>query len=49
MGVGSDFTLELEFANVGKTTLMKLENIFAEGPELDALKAQIRVEGTSST
>ena len=47
VGVGSDVTLELEFANVGKTaaTLMKLENIFAEGLELDAPKAQLRVEG----
>jgi len=47
VGVGSDVTLELEFANVGKTaaTLMKLENIFAEGLELDAPKSQLRVEG----
>ncbi len=46
-GVGSDITLELELANVGKTaaTLMKLENVSADGLELDAQKAQLRVEG----
>ncbi len=47
VGVGSDITLELEFANVGKTaaTLMKLENVFTEGLELDTPRAQLRVEG----
>ena len=46
-GVGSDLTLELEMANVGKTaaTLMKLENITAEGLELDKEKIPYRVEG----
>ncbi len=46
LGVGSDLTLELEMANVGKTaaTLMKLENIAAEGMELDRGKIPYRVE-----
>lgn len=36
VGVGSDITLELEMANVGKTaaTLMKLENVAPEGLEV---------------
>ncbi len=44
--VGADIVLELEMANVGKTaaTLMKLENIAAEGLELDREKIPHRVE-----
>ncbi len=37
LGVGSGLTLELELANMGRTpaTLVKLENLFPEGFELD--------------
>ncbi len=46
LGVGSDLTLELEMANVGKTaaTLIKLENIAPDGLELDRQRIPYRVE-----
>ncbi len=46
LGVGSDLTLELEMANVGKTAamLLKLENLAPEGLELDRQKIPHRVE-----
>ncbi len=46
LGVGSDLTLELEMANVGKTaaTLIKLENIAPDGFELDRERIQYRIE-----
>ncbi len=46
LGVGSDLTLKLEMANVGKTaaTLLKLENLAPEGLELDRQKILGRVE-----
>jgi hypothetical protein len=46
LGVGSDLTLELEMANVGKTaaTLMKLENIAPEGLTIDRSKIPHRIE-----
>ncbi len=46
LGVGSELTLELEMANVGKTaaTLMKLENIAPDGFELDRQMIQYRIE-----
>ncbi len=46
LGVGSDLTLELEMANVGKTaaTLIKLENIAPDGFELDRQRIQYRIE-----
>ena len=45
-GVGSDFTLELELANVGKTsaTLIKLENIAAAGLEINRQAGPNRYE-----
>ena len=46
IGVGSDFTLELELANVGKTpaTLLKLEGVVVDGIEIDKEKVAHRVE-----
>ncbi len=46
LGVGSDLTVELEVANVGKTaaTLIKLENVVPKGFELDREKIPHRVE-----
>ncbi len=46
VGVGEDLLVELEMANVGKTaaTLMKLENIAAEGLELNKARIRHRVE-----
>ena len=46
LGVGSDLTLELELANVGKTaaTLMKLENVAPDGVEIDKERIPQRVE-----
>jgi hypothetical protein len=46
VGVGSEITLELEMANVGKTTatLLKLENLAPEGFELDRQRIPHRVE-----
>ncbi len=46
LSVGSELTLELELANVGKTaaTLIKLENLVPEGLELDREKIPHRVE-----
>ncbi len=46
VGVGSELTLELEIANVGKTaaTLMKLENIASEGLEIDKQGVTARIE-----
>ena len=45
-GVGSDLSLELEIANVGKTaaTLLKLENIVPDGLELNREKIASRLE-----
>ncbi len=45
-GVGSDITLELEIANVGKTaaTLMKLENVVPEGLEISREGTTHRLE-----
>ncbi len=45
-GVGSDITLELEMANVGKTaaTLMKLENVTPEGLEISREGTTHRLE-----
>lgn len=47
VGVGSEITLELEMANVGKTaaTLMKLENLAPDGLELDKGRLTHRSEG----
>ncbi len=46
LGVGSDLTIELEMANLGKTaaTLIKLENVAPKGFELDREKIPHRVE-----
>jgi hypothetical protein len=46
VGVGSEITLELEMANVGKTaaTLIKLENLAPEGFEVDRQRIPHRVE-----
>ncbi len=46
LGVGSDLTVELEMANVGKAAamLLKLENLAPEGLELDRQKILGRVE-----
>ncbi len=46
LGVGSDLTVELEVANVGKTaaTLLKLENLAPPGFEIDRQKIPHRVE-----
>ena len=46
IGVGADFTLELELANVGKTaaTLLKLEGVVVDGIEIDKEKVAHRVE-----
>ncbi len=46
LGVGSDLTVELEMANLGKTaaTLIKLENVAPKGFELDRAKIPHRVE-----
>ncbi len=46
VGVGSELTLELEIANVGRTaaTLMKLENIAPEGLEIDRQGITAKVE-----
>ncbi len=46
LGVGSNVTLELEMANVGKTsaTLIKLENMAPEGLEFEREKTPHRVE-----
>lgn len=46
LSIGSEFTLELEMANVGKAPamLIKLENIIPEGLELDMKKITHQVE-----
>ncbi len=46
LSVGSDFTIELEAANVGRTpaTLVKLQDIVPEGLELDSQRTPHRIE-----
>ncbi len=47
LSVGSDVTLELELANLGKTaaTLVKLENVLIKGLEIDKRKMTYKVKG----
>jgi hypothetical protein len=47
IGVGSDLTMEVEIANIGKTaaTLMKLEHLVPDGFEIDREKMPQHVEG----